>query len=85
MLFLFIIVRALASTQLIRNRFSNLLLVGAASMIAFHILANIAMVIGMMPVTGLPLPLLSYGGSFTLTISILVGLMMNARADERNV
>lgn len=85
MLFLFIIIRAFTTTLIIRNRFSNLLLVGAASMLAFHILANIAMVVGMMPVTGLPLPLLSYGGSFTLTISILIGLMMNARADERNV
>jgi rod shape determining protein RodA len=85
MLFLFIVFRAFASTNVIRNRFSNLLLVGAASMISFHTLANIAMVIGMMPVTGLPLPLLSYGGSFTLTISILIGLMLNARADERNI
>jgi len=85
MLFLFTIIRAITTTQLIRNRFSNLLLVGASSMLAFHILANVAMVIGMMPVTGLPLPLLSYGGSFALTISMLIGLMLNARADERNV
>jgi len=85
MLFIFIIVRALTTTQVIRNRFSNLLLVGAAAIIAFHTVANVAMVIGLMPVTGLPLPYLSYGGSFALTVSILTGLMLNARADERNV
>ena len=84
MLFLFIILRAFSMTVRVRNRFSNLLLVGAASMLAFHVVANIAMVVGMMPVTGLPLPLLSYGGSFTLTVSILIGLMLNARSDEHN-
>jgi len=84
-LFMFIIVRALTTTQVIRNRFSNLLLVGSAAIIAFHTVANVAMVIGLMPVTGLPLPYLSYGGSFTLTVSILTGLMLNARADEQNI
>lgn len=85
LLFLFIIGRALTTTHVIRNRFSNLLLVGASAMIGFHTLANVAMVIGLMPVTGLPLPYLSYGGSFALTVSILTGLMLNARADERNL
>jgi rod shape determining protein RodA len=84
LLFLFIIIRALASTQQLRNRFANLLLVGASAIIAFHIFVNIAMVVGMMPVTGLPLPILSYGGSFTLTISILIGLILNTKADLGN-
>jgi rod shape determining protein RodA len=38
------------------------------------------MTIGMMPVTGVPLPFLSYGGSFALTVAILVGLMINVSA-----
>ncbi|MGM0443548.1 MAG: rod shape-determining protein RodA [Fibrobacterota bacterium] len=84
MLYLLILFRALGSTANIRNRFANLLIVGAASMMAFHIFINISMVVGMMPVTGLPLPFLSYGGSFTLTMAILVGLIMNARGDRAN-
>lgn len=83
-LYLIIIVRAILATHNIRNRFANLLLVGASSMLAFHIFVNIAMVAGMMPVTGLPLPLLSYGGSFTLTISILIGIILNAKGDTEN-
>lgn len=83
-LYLVIIVRAILATHDIRNRFANLLLVGASSMLAFHIFVNIAMVAGMMPVTGLPLPLLSYGGSFTLTISILIGVILNAKGDTEN-
>jgi rod shape determining protein RodA len=38
----------------------------------------------MMPVTGLPLPFLSYGGSFTLTVSVLVGLLLNAQMSSRS-
>ncbi|ERP38987.1 rod shape-determining protein RodA [Chitinivibrio alkaliphilus] len=83
-LYLLLIIRALSSTRNIRNRFANILLVGAASMTAFHVIINIAMVVGMMPVTGLPLPFLSYGGSFTLTMALLVGLIMNARGDRAN-
>lgn len=45
----------------------------------FHITVNISMTLGMMPVTGLPLPFLSYGGSFLLTCMMLVGLLVNMR------
>ncbi len=43
----------------------------------FHILENIGMTIGIMPVTGIPLPFMSYGGSFMLTNMIAVGLILN--------
>lgn len=82
LLFLFIIIRALTTTHTIRNRFANLVIVGAVSVIAFHIFVNIAMAIGIMPVTGLPLPFLSYGGSFTLTVAILLGLILNAKVSN---
>jgi rod shape determining protein RodA len=42
------------------------------------------MVIGIMPVTGLPLPFLSYGGSFTLTVAILMGLILNAKVSNQD-
>lgn len=82
--FLFVIVRALSATHTMRSRFTNLVIVGASTIIGFHVYVNIAMVIGMMPVTGLPLPFLSYGGSFTLTIAILVGLILNARVSRQD-
>jgi rod shape determining protein RodA len=84
MLFLFLIVRGFHTTQYVRNRFTNIMIVGAISIIAFHIFINIAMAIGMMPVTGVPLPFLSYGGSFTFTLAILVGLVLNARVSRQD-
>jgi rod shape determining protein RodA len=84
LLFLFIIIRGLTTIHSIRNRFTNLIIVGAMSIISFHIFINIAMVIGIMPVTGLPLPFLSYGGSFTLTVALLLGLILNAKVSNQD-
>lgn len=84
LLFMFLIVRGYLITQSVRNRFFNLVIVGAVSIIAFHTFVNSAMTLGMMPVTGIPLPFLSYGGSFVLTIAILVGLILNTRMSEQD-
>ncbi|MBR6453550.1 MAG: rod shape-determining protein RodA [Fibrobacter sp.] len=59
--------------------FVTLLTMGACTIFLFHITVNIAMTIGLMPVTGLPLPFLSYGGSFALVCLFLVGLLMCLR------
>ncbi len=84
LIFLFVIIRALTTTHTTRNRFTNLVIVGASAIIAFHVYINISMAIGIMPVTGLPLPFLSYGGSFTLTIAVLLGFILNARVSDQN-
>lgn len=79
LLFLFLLVKGYMITQNNRNHFTNLVVVGSVSVLAFHIFVNIAMTLGMMPVTGLPLPFLSYGGSFTLTVALLIGFILNAQ------
>ena len=56
------------------NKFLSLMAVGIGAQFAFHVIVNIAMTVGLMPVTGIPLPFLSYGGSFLLTCMILLGL-----------
>lgn len=84
LLFLLLLIRGYMSTQKNRNRFSNLLIVGTVSILAFHIFVNIAMTLGMMPVTGLPLPFLSYGGSFAITVAVLVGLLVNVRTNSQD-
>ena len=68
---------AAAAAQRARDRGGVLLVVALASMVAFHVLYNSAMVIGLVPITGIPLPFLSYGGSFTLVNWIVVGLILN--------
>ncbi len=79
LLFLFLLVKGYMITQNNRNHFTNLMVVGSVSVLAFHIFVNVAMTLGMMPVTGLPLPFLSYGGSFTLTVALLIGFILNAQ------
>jgi rod shape determining protein RodA len=59
-----------------RDRAGVLLVVALAAIPAFHIVYNTAMVIGFVPITGIPLPFLSYGGSFTLINWISVGLIL---------
>jgi rod shape determining protein RodA len=83
LLFLFLIIRGFIITQSLRNRFFNLVVIGAISIIGFHIFVNSAMTMGMMPVTGIPLPFLSYGGSFTLTVAILLGLVLNTKVSDQ--
>jgi len=60
-----------------RDRTGILLVVALVSPLAFHILYNTAMVIGLVPITGIPLPFLSYGGSFTLMSFVATGLILN--------
>lgn len=79
LLYFLLLARALTVCHLHGHRFLNQVVVGGCSIFAFHIIVNIAMTLGMMPVTGLPLPFLSYGGSFMLTCMALVGLILNMR------
>lgn len=65
--------RATSACKLYSDPFITLVVMGASTIFLFHILVNIAMTIGLMPVTGLPLPFLSYGGSFAMTCMVLVG------------
>lgn len=66
-----------------KDRFCSLCMVGVASIIGIHVMINVAMTVGLMPVTGLPLPFISYGGSFLLTCFILLGLALNVGSDKQ--
>ena len=52
-----------------------LLAMGVAYLLVFHIVINVGMNLGLMPVTGIPLPLMSYGGSSTLSFSLGLGMI----------
>jgi len=65
-----------------RDRFGFLLASGIVTMFAFHIVVNIGMTIGIMPITGIPLPFLSYGGSAILTDFAAVGVLLNIYAQK---
>ena len=77
MLYLFLIAWGLYVARRAVDRFGLFLAVGVTAMIFWHIVVNLGMVIGLMPVVGVPLPLFSYGGTSMVTTMIGVGLLMN--------
>ena len=76
-LYLTIILRGARVAASARRPFWRYLAVGVVSYFTFHVVVNVAITTGLMPVTGLPLPLLSYGGSNLLTSSLVLGLLLN--------
>ena len=60
-----------------RHPFGQLLAVGGSSLLLFHVFVNVGMTVGLMPVTGLPLPGFSFGGSVLVAVSFLIGVQMN--------
>ena len=76
-LFFFLIYRALNIASTANNAFYGLAAVGVAAMLTFHVFINIGMTIGVMPITGLPLPFLSSGGSSLLSNLLAIGLLLH--------
>jgi rod shape determining protein RodA len=76
-LYLFLILRIIRVASRARDKLGSFMTVGVASMILFHVFENIGMTMGLMPVTGLPLPFMSYGGSSMWTNMIAIGLVLN--------
>jgi rod shape determining protein RodA len=69
--------RVIRSAQRAADRFGALLCAGVASMLLFQIFQSVGMTMGMMPITGIPLPLLSYGGSSIITTFAAIGLVLS--------
>ncbi len=77
MLFMWLLLRCIRIAKVSKDDYGMLVCVGILSMFLFHILVNIGMTIGLMPVTGIPLPFISYGGSSLLTNMAAIGLVLN--------
>ena len=76
-LFAIIIIRSLSIAYASRDLFGMLIAVGVGAMVSFHVIQNIGMAIGVMPITGIPLFFLSYGGSSLWTALMSVGLLLS--------
>ncbi len=79
LLYLGLILRLVDNAQKAKDRAGMYVVMGVTAILGFHVLVNSAMVIGYMPVTGIPLPLMSYGGSATAFVFLALGLVMNVR------
>ena len=78
-LFLLLLLRGLLFAYDSVDMAGTLIATGVVTILGFHIFVNIAITTGMLPVTGIPLPFLSYGGSFYLTTMSGIGLLLSVR------
>jgi rod shape determining protein RodA len=84
-LYLTLILRIIWAIYSINNKFVELTLAGFVSLLFIHVIINIGMTLGMIPVIGVPLPFVSYGGSSLVGNMIMVGLAMNFSRNKRNL
>ena len=68
-----------------KDNYGRLVATGIAAMFFFHVLENIGMTMGLMPITGLPLPFISYGGSSMVTSLIAIGLVINVNIRRKKI
>ncbi len=79
LLYFLILMRLIQNAQTAADLPGSFLIMGVVAVIVFQIAVNVGMVVGLMPVTGIPLPLLSYGGSSVLFTFLALGMVMNVR------
>jgi rod shape determining protein RodA len=78
-LYFLLLMQIVQNAQLAPDRAGLYICMGIAALMLFHVLVNVGMVVGRMPVTGIPLPLMSSGGSNTLSVFLMLGLVNNVR------
>ena len=77
LLFSMLVLLALRVARRSKDRFGSLLVVGMTALIMWQVLINIGMVVGLLPVVGIPLPFVSYGGSSLITLCFAIGIIEN--------
>jgi rod shape determining protein RodA len=78
-LYFLLLMQIVHNAQTAPDRSGMFICMGVAALLLFHLLVNVGMVVGRMPITGIPLPLMSSGGSSTLSIFLMLGLVNNVR------
>ena len=84
-IYLFLLFRIVKIAERQRSTFIRVYAYSVASIIFFHIAVNVSMTIGLFPIVGIPLPLISYGGSSLLTFTILIFILLRLDADRQMV
>jgi rod shape determining protein RodA len=82
LLYFLILMRLIQNAQTAADLSGTFLIMGVVAVMVFQIAVNVGMVIGLMPVTGIPLPLMSYGGSSVLFTFLSLGMVMNVRMER---
>lgn len=76
-LYVLLITKSLYVAKTAKDELGSLIATGITGIFLFHVVENIGMVMGLLPITGVPLPFISYGGSSLITNFILVGILLN--------
>ncbi|KUO51558.1 MAG: rod shape-determining protein RodA [Desulfitibacter sp. BRH_c19] len=84
-LYFFLVYRSIDIMANAKDMFGVLMVAGITSMLVFHVFVNVGMAIGIMPITGLPLPLFSYGGSSMLANLIGLGIVLNVNIRRKKI
>ena len=85
LLYVVVIVRGFRLAVTCRNGFASLMAVGIVTAFFYHIMVNMLMTVGWAPVTGLPLPLISYGGTALVVNGIQIGMLQNVALRRREM
>lgn len=85
LLYLLLLLRIVFIAERQRSTFSRVYAYSVASILFFHITVNVCMTIGLFPIIGIPLPLISYGGSSLLTFTVLIFILLRLDADRQMV
>jgi rod shape determining protein RodA len=78
-LYFLLLMQIVQNAQMASDRAGMYICMGVAALLLFHVMVNVGMVVGKMPVTGIPLPLMSSGGSNTFSVFMMLGLVNNVR------
>lgn len=82
-LYVFMINRAIYVAKTAKDDIGAYIAIGIAGIFTFHMAENIGMTMGLLPITGVPLPFVSYGGSSLITNFICIGLLLNISARRK--
>lgn len=85
LLYLLLLLRIIQMAERQRSTFSRVYAYGVSSIMFFHFAVNVSMTIGLFPIIGIPLPLISYGGSSLLTFTVLIFVLLRLDADRQMI
>ena len=77
LLYVFLVMKSISISKTAKDTLGAYIAIGIAGMFLFHMIQNIGMTMGLLPITGVPLPFVSYGGSSLITNFIAIGLLLN--------
>jgi len=82
-LFAVLLVRGVTLASIVKSRYASFVAIGLTAIFATHVCMNIGMALGLLPVVGVPLPFLSYGGSSLISGMIMIGILMNLYTNRK--